>query len=160
MNFVSFLAVSLTFCSSVALAESPPNREDGDFNFDGHADYRLLSEHPGNQCGWWDYYLFDPATQRHRLVDTGFCKEEFDSQNKLVRTQISGGMAGLIYKTSHFRWDGLTLVPVYVEAQTYDKSRKLFVRTRITNIDRLGGPTVTSEILTPDDVGADPQILN
>jgi len=160
MNFVFFLVVSLALFSSVALAETPPKQEEGDLNFDGHADYRLKSEQPGNQCGWWNYYLFDPVIQRHRLIETGFCKEQFDSENKLVKTQISGGMVGLIYKTSHFRWDGMTLVPVYVEAQAYDPARKLFIRMRVTDIDRVGGPTVSSEILTPDDVGADPQLLN
>lgn len=154
------LAVYLTLNLSVAQGEVAREREDGDYNFDGHEDYRLESEHPGNQCGWWDYYLFDPGTRSHRLVETGFCKEQFDSQRMLVITQISGGMAGLIYAIRHYRWDGLDPVPVYVEAQDYDPARKLFIRTRVTNIDHVGGPTVTSDILTPDDVEANPILLD
>ena len=156
MKFLNILTICLILAFPKAHSEAPPEREVGDYNFDGHEDYRVPSDYPGNQCGWWDYYLFDPDAQSYRLVETGFCKERFDSQRKLVTTRVNGGMAGLIHAIRQFRWEGLELVPVYVEKQDYDPARKLFIRTRVTNIDRAGGPTVTSEILTPDAVEARP----
>ena len=158
------LVISLTtfvlLGAIVARGEFPEGSESGDYNFDGHLDYREQTEHPGNQCEWWDYYLFDPALDSYRLVETDFCKEQFDSAKKLVISRINGGMAGLIYKIEHSRWDGLELVLVYAEKQDYDPVRRLFVRTKVADIDRIGGPNVESEILSSEEVGADPVMLN
>lgn len=144
----------------IAIAQPPASRESGDYNFDGYVDYRKLTEQPGNQCGWWEYFLYDPEIKDHRPVETAFCKEEFDSDRKLVLTRVNGGMAGLIYAVRHFRWDGLELVATFAEKQDFDTERKLFIRTRVTNIDSLAGPSVTSEILAPADVGTSPEMLN
>jgi hypothetical protein len=134
--------------AQAAFSQDDPLREDGDYNFDGYQDYRLQSATPGNQCGWWDYFLFDPITSEHQAVATAFCKEQFDAERKLVKTSISGGMAGLIYARRHFRWDGQSLVATYVESQRYDPERELFIFTRVTNLDSISGPTVISEIIT------------
>ena len=97
------VATFVLLISLVARAEFPADSESGDFNFDGHSDYRLPSNHPGNQCEWWEYYIYDPSINSHRLIETDFCKEQFDLERKLVISRISGGMAGLIYKIRHFR---------------------------------------------------------
>ena len=91
------LFVPAALATSIASGDTPVAKEFGDFNFDGHEDYRIVSEQPGNQCGWYDYFLFDPVANEHRYVETSFCKEEFDAEQKLVKTRVNGGMAGLIY---------------------------------------------------------------
>jgi hypothetical protein len=127
------------------------DRETGDFNFDGHLDYREPSGEPGNQCGWWRYYIYDPSVSQHRSVETSLCKEQFDAERKLVRSEVSGGMAGLIYAIRYFRWDAFTLVAVSAEKQDYDSERNLFIRTQVTNIDSISGPTVVARILRPEE---------
>ncbi len=67
-------------------------------------------------------------------------------------TQVSGGMAGDIYAIRHFKWEGLDVVPIFAEEQDYDRDHDLFIRTRVTNIDNLAGPTVVSEILTAEEI--------
>ena len=47
---------------------------------------------------------------QHRLVETSLCKEQFDAERKLVRSEVSGGMAGAIYAIRYFRWEGFALV--------------------------------------------------
>lgn len=113
-------------------------RETGDYNFDGHLDYRLPSQTPGNQCGWWNYFIFDLSARQHRAVEATFCKEEFDRVERLVKTRVNGGMAGYIYAIHHFRWEGFRLIPVFAEAQEYDAARDVFIRTRVTTLDTLG----------------------
>lgn len=63
-------------------------------------------------------------------------------------------MAGLIYTVRHLRWEGLSLVPTFIETQTYDRERDLFIRTQVTNLDMPGGPRIGSRILTRDEAGA------
>ncbi len=150
-----FLALLLVSSTSQALAEHRPEREAGDYNFDGYPDYRVMREQPGNQCGWFDYYLYDPAIRKHRFVETAFCKEQFDEARKLVTTRVSGGMAGLIYMIRRFRWDGFTVVPVSAEHQDYDPERRLFIRAYLSNLDQPGGPSVSTEILTAAELGVD-----
>ena len=151
--YLSLVFAALSMAS--AWSNSPAEKETGDFNFDGHEDYRIVSDEPGNQCGWFEYFLFDPSTSEHRHVDTNFCKEEFDAEQKLVVTRVNGGMAGLIYAVRHFRWDGLELVPVYLEKQDIDLERQLVIRTRVTNLDHFSGPGVVTEVLTPEEAGVD-----
>jgi len=155
MNLIWFAIAFALISPQIAGAKERLEREAGDYNFDGHTDYRQQSAEPGNQCGWWDYYLFDESIGEHRFVETSFCREEFDPSNKLVETYVSGGMVGRIYTIRHFRWNGLSLVPIFVEKQDYDEERELFIRTRVTNFAALAGPTVVSEILTPDEMEAD-----
>jgi hypothetical protein len=136
--------------SSIVRAQ---HRETGDFNFDGHMDYREPVPESGNQCGWWQYFIYDDSTSQHRFVETSLCKKQFDADHKLVRSEISGGMAGAIYAIRCFRWEGFSLVATRAEKQDYDSDRNLFIRTEVTNIDSICGPTETSQILTPDEVG-------
>lgn len=147
--------ILLVFGSLIALADAADDRETGDYNFDGHVDYRLRSKEPGNQCGWWQYFLYDPDIGDHRPVETAFCKEEFDSGRKLVLTRVNGGMAGLIYAVRHFRWDGFEPVITYSEKQDFDPARNLFIRTRVTNVHSLSGPSISSQVLSPGEVGLD-----
>jgi hypothetical protein len=144
---ITFIGVAVLICST-ARAQ---NRETGDFNFDGHMDYRESSQERGNQCGWWRYYIYDASISQHRAVETSLCKEQFDAERKLVRSEVSGWMAGLIYAIHYFRWDGFTLVAVRAEKQDYDPGRNLFIRTQVTNIDSVSGPTVVARILTPEE---------
>ena len=130
-------------------------RETGDYNFDGHLDYRLPSETPGNQCGWWNYFIFDVSIGHHRAVEASFCKEDFDSVKSWSRPGSTVGMAGQIYAIRHFRWEGFRLVPVFVEAQEYDAARHVFIRTKVSELDTLGGPSVSSSLLTRDEVEAE-----
>ena len=141
----------LLLLATTAVSQDAPAREDGDYNFDGYSDYRLPAEGPGNQCGWWNYFIFDPAISDYRPVSTSLCREEFDAEQKLVRSLVTGGMAGLIYTMRYFRWDGFELEASSVEAQSYDPDRELFTFTRVTNLDALSGPTVISEILTREE---------
>jgi hypothetical protein len=153
MKLITLIGVAVLISSAVGAQ----NREMGDFNFDGHMDYRESSQEPGNQCGWSRYYIYDPSVSQHRSVETSLCKEQFDAERKLVRSEVSGGMAGLIYAIRYFRWDGFTLVAVSAENRDYDSERNLFIRTQVTNIDSISGPTVVARILTPEeaDVRAD-----
>src|SRR5512145_3158578 len=91
----SWMAALLWF--STANSQNAPTRETGDYNFDGHLDYRVPAESPGNQCGWWKYFIFDASVREHRAVETAFCKEEFDAAERLVKTRVNGGMAGYIF---------------------------------------------------------------
>ena len=150
MKLITLIGAAVLM-SSAAVAQ---DRETGDFNFDGHMDYREPSREPGNQCGWWRYYIYDPSVSQHRSVETSLCKEQFDAERKLVRSEVSGGMAGLIYAIRHFRWDGFTLVAVSAEKQDYDSERNLFIRTHVTNVDATSGPTVVARILTPEEAEA------
>jgi hypothetical protein len=153
-RFASLCLVALVGSGSAASQEAPA-RESGDYNFDGHLDYRVPAESPGNQCGWWSYFIFDAESGEHRAVETAFCKEEFDAVDKLVKTRVSGGMAGYVYAVRHFRWEGLKLVPVFAETQAYDQRLDLFIRTTVTNLEGISGPTVSSELLTRDEVTAE-----
>ena len=155
MNCVaSFSLVTLVWFGTAA-GQDIPKRESGDFNFDGHLDYRDPSQSPGNRCGWWDYHLYDISSREHRAVETAFCGETFDPVEKLVRTYLSGGMAGYVYTVRHFRWEGLKPIAVFVETQNYDGSRDLFIRTRIWNMDGLSGPSTESKLLTREEVAAE-----
>lgn len=158
MKLITFTPVALFLFASGAVSQSGGDRQTGDYNFDGHLDYRQQSEQPGNQCGWWDYFIYDPEIDDFRPVETNLCKEEFDSERKLVVTRVNGGKAGLIYAIRHFRWEGFQLVPTYAEKQDFDPARNLFLRVRVSNIDSPLGPTVLSEILAPDEVDEKPHL--
>jgi hypothetical protein len=146
------LAVIVILIGHEPLWAQEPGREIGDYNFDGHLDYRQASKNPGNQCGWWEYFIFDESVGEYRFIETALCKEQFDPVAKLVKTRASGGMAGDVYVVRHLKWVGLRLIPTFAESQTYDAGRHLFIRTRVTNIDSTAGPTIASEILTPEQV--------
>ena len=149
-----FWLVSIA-CAGTAAGQETPKRESGDYNFDGHTDYREPSATPGNRCGWWNYYIYEVLSRQHRPVETAFCGEVFDPVDKLVKTYVSGGMAGYLYTIRHFRWVGLKPVAVYVEAQDYDESRDLFIRTKIWNLNGLAGPSASSAIQTRAEVTAE-----
>ncbi len=152
MKIVTILVLAILLGLPYARGQDVQTSEKGDFNFDGHQDYRQQAANPGNQCGWWDYFIFDEALGKHRLVETSFCKEEFDAATRVVKTRVSGGMAGDIYVIRYFRWDGLELVPTFAEKQDYDSRREIFIRTRVTNIDKVGGPSIVAEVLTPEQI--------
>jgi hypothetical protein len=160
VKLVTLFILGAILEASAAFAQSAGGRETSDYNFEGHLDFRVQSQQPGNQCGWWTYYLYDVEADDYRLVETALCKEQFDSEQELVLTRVNGGMAGLIYTIRHFRWVGFELMPIFVETQNFDEERRLFVRTRVTNIDSLSGPSVSAEILTPSEVGASSEFLN
>ena len=151
----TFLLVGYLACVGPAAGQETPQREIGDYNFDGHADYREPSPTPGNGCGWWNYYLYDVSSGQHRFVETAFCGEVFDPVEKLVKTYVSGGMAGYVYAIRHFRWEGLKPVAVFVETQDYDEARDLFIRTKLWNLDGLAGPSASSTVLTREEVTAE-----
>jgi len=115
LNRIALLwLVSVAYVGTAAGQETP-KRESGDYNFDGHVDFREPSATPGNRCGWWDYYIYDVSSGQHRAVDTAFCGEVFDPVEKLVKTYVRGGMAGYLYAIRHFRWEVLKPVAVFVE---------------------------------------------
>jgi hypothetical protein len=149
---VASLFVLLSSHLATAAAQEAPTREVGDYNFDGHMDYRDPAAAPGNRCGWWDYYLYDASSGQHRAVDTAFCGEVFEAAEELVKTYSSGGMAGYLFSIRHFRWEGVKPVAVFVETQEYDEARDVFIRTRIWNLDALGGPSASTTLLTRDEV--------
>jgi len=145
------LVLLCTLLPGYVSAERPI--ETGDFNFDAHEDYRQQAAEPGNQCGWWEYYLYDPSLGEHRYVVTSFCRESFDPEKRQVTTFVSGGMVGRIYEKRRYRWHGFRLVTTYLERQDYDGTRDLFVRTTVS-FDEPDRPVVRTELLTPEQVGA------
>lgn len=155
MSRLPSLWLVMLLCLGTAQGQEAPKRETGDYNFDGHLDYRVPADTPGNQCGWWNYFIFDASAGVHRAVETAFCREEFNPVKKLVKTKVNGGMAGNVYAIRYFRWDGLKLIPVSAEAQHYDEARDVFIRTKVTNLEGISGPTVTSSLLTRDEVAAE-----
>lgn len=152
LNHIASLWLVSFACVGSAAGQEIPTRESGDYNFDGHMDYRDPSATPGNRCGWWDYYIYDVSSGQHRAVETAFCGEVFDPVEKLVKTYVGGGMAGYLYAVRHFRWEGLKPVTVFVETQDYDEGRDLFIRTKISNLDGLAGPSASSILLTREEL--------
>ncbi len=155
MHRITSLWLAIIAGVGTAASQEIPKRESGDYNFDGHMDYRDPAATPGNRCGWWNYFIYDASSGQHRAVETAFCGEVFDPVDKLVKTYVSGGMAGYIYSIRHFRWEGLKLIAVSAEAQDYDEDRDLFIRTRIWNLDGLAGHSMSSKLLTQEEVTAE-----
>ncbi len=98
----------LAFLLSQAIAAE---RETGDFNFDGHKDYRVLRESNG-KMHFYDHYLFDPKTNKY-----AHCKElsslfnpSFDPKIREIHCVWPGGHSGGIFYEEDFAWKNGKLV--------------------------------------------------
>jgi hypothetical protein len=109
---VLFTATASSLCSAA-------ERETGDYNFDGHQDYRVFRESDG-RLHFYDFYLFDPRTKKYVLSKelSQLFNPQFDAATKEIHCFSPGGHGGAIFIREDYRWEDKRLVFVRVIQQT------------------------------------------
>jgi hypothetical protein len=104
---------------SVSLCSAKEAREEYDFNFDGHADYRIKTLENG-KADQYDVFIFNPETKSFTKdsVLSGTIKPRPDEKNKQVRCIWPGGHSGAIYNGTVYDWDGKGFKLAYSVRQT------------------------------------------
>ncbi len=94
-------------------------RETGDYNFDGHEDYRVYRESNGKQH-YYDFYLFDPRTKKyvHSKELSELPNPMFDVATKEIHCIWPCGHSGSLFGREDYMWEGTRLVLLRVVAQT------------------------------------------
>ena len=131
------------------------DRETGDYNFDGHEDYREYRESNGKEH-YYDFYLYNPLTKKYVYSDelSGLCNPSFDSSKKEIHCIWPGGHSGALYSEEDYKWQGKHLVLIRVITQTdvdFQDGKSHFVRVIATIED--GKPCIQSiePVITPNE---------
>jgi hypothetical protein len=98
---IIFLAVATSCLCHAA------ERETGDYNFDGHEDYRVYRESDGKQH-YYDFYLFDPRTRKYVFSKelSQLFNPQFDATTREIHCYSPGGHGGAIFRREDYRWHG------------------------------------------------------
>lgn len=82
-------------------------REEYDFNFDGHADYRVKTFENG-KADLYDVFIFDPSSKsfKKNSMLSGTISPVPDKEHKQVRCIWPGGHSGALYSGTVYDWDG------------------------------------------------------
>lgn len=117
-----------------------------DINFDGFADFRLLSSvgNTGNEVlEWW---LFDSRTGRFVYSESAsgvIGNYELDSRHRTVTTTWGGGRMGTICTRTTYSWSGDKLVTLRMVEQSWDQETGRY--RRVTRALRNGGLAVVAD---------------
>lgn len=112
----ALLILSSTLCHAQAVKNAP--KEEHDFNFDGHPDYRVKVMENG-KADRYDVYLYDPATKEYRkdAVLAFSINPMPDTEKKQVRCLWPGGHGGALFSATVYQWDGTQFKFSHTERQ-------------------------------------------
>jgi len=130
------LIIFLIILSHNTLVLSEERRESGDFNFDGHEDYRIFVM-PNGKTTIWEYYLFNPVAKKFEESESLFSLSNpiFDSESKTVKTYMPGGHSGKIYVSEIYTWKSRSLVLMKIEKQDWIKKINSYIRVTVERVD-------------------------
>jgi len=97
------LTILLLFSATNTYAD----REKFDFNFDGHMDYRVLTE-SNAKSSLFDVFIFNPKLGKH-VKDTtlsGLIYPYPDKKAKRVNSIFTGGHSGALFTGTIYTWNG------------------------------------------------------
>ena len=112
---ISLALLLLTAQVSIDAAE----RDRGDYNFDGHGDYRVYRESNGKQH-YYDHFLYDPDTKKYVRSEalSALFNPQFDADIKEIHCIWPGGHSGKIFYREDYKWQGSRLALLRVIKQT------------------------------------------
>jgi hypothetical protein len=131
---------------AIPLSTFAAEREIGDYNFDGHADYRLYRKSNGKQH-YYDHYLYDPQTKQHAVSGalSALFNPQFEPDTKEIHCIWPGGHSGKIFYREDYRWRGSRLVLLRVIKQTnVEFAPRDFRYIRVTTTLKEGKPSIDS----------------
>lgn len=137
-----FAAFAITaFAVSILHAQE---RETGDFNFDGHQDYRVFRSSDGKRH-FYDHFLFDPKTKKHMLSTelSSLFNPVFDSKTREIHCIWPGGHSGAIFYEEDYAWQNGKLTFLRTVRQTdvdFGDGRIRYVR--VTSVLDEGKPKI------------------
>ncbi|MDZ4287080.1 MAG: hypothetical protein U0984_03935 [Prosthecobacter sp.] len=122
------------------------DRETGDYNFDGHNDYRVYRESNGKQH-FYDHYLFDPRTKKfiRSALLSELINPQFIAATKEIHCIWPGGHSGKIFYREDYQWQGKRLAFLRVIRQdsvNYGDGSVRYVR--VTTTLENGKPSIQS----------------
>ncbi len=117
MSKIAYIIAASLLAGS--LSSGQETREEYDFNFDGHPDFRSKTLEDG-KADQYDVYLFNPETKSFERdpVLAGAINPKPDEEHKQVRCIFPGGHSGAIYNGTVFNWDGKSFKFAYSVRQT------------------------------------------
>lgn len=132
MNIVC--SVFLILLSSALSAEI----EKGDFNFDGHEDYRVLKKTDGN-LRYYDHYIFSPSTGKHVLCTelSSLFNPRFDAKEQRIYCLYPNPSFPNLFLEDTYKWEGKKLafqISVEQTAVSIDGTTH-YVRVSVTLVD-------------------------
>ena len=146
------IAIAICLVCIVCLAQEKGDIQRGDFNFDGHEDYRVFVMPNGRRMEW-EHFLFDPNTKEHtsyKELDT-LWNTTFNPTNKTVSTYANGGHAGQIYTNETYVWNKGKLKLIEKVSQDWDRKKGLYYKVTLKRVD--GEMTLCEvELRTPKEV--------
>ena len=82
-------------------------KEEFDYNFDGHMDYRVLTI-PGGKASGFDVFIYDPKLGKHVKDEilSGLIYPYPDPKTKRVLAIWSGGHSGALFTETAYSWNG------------------------------------------------------
>ena len=91
---ISIPDIDLSFFKNFTVADVVNNNND--INFDGYKDLQVLVDIPGSNPGKFDFYTYNPSTERFDKDPTlrFLSGPNFDPATKTITTHQSGGCAG------------------------------------------------------------------
>ena len=150
MSKLTRIAAAVLLSAPLCSAENA--REEYDFNYDGHADYRVKTLEDG-KADEYDVFLFDPASKSFKKdpVISGTISPVPDKEHKQVRCIWPGGHGGAIYSGTVYDWDGNGFKLAYSVKQTdINVDGKLIyvcVKAKLEN----GVPVISIERIQPQE---------
>jgi hypothetical protein len=138
-----FLALLL---SATQLSTYAAERERGDYNFDGHEDYRVYRESNGKQH-YYDHFLYEPRTKKYVRSEalSALFNPQFDADTKEIRCIWPGGHSGKIFYREDYKWQGSRLALLRVIKQTdVEFGPGDFRYVRVTTTLKEGKPSIDS----------------
>jgi hypothetical protein len=117
-----------------------------DINFDGFADFHLLSSLGGTGNEVFEWWLFDPRTGSFTYNESAsgvIGNYELDPSQRTIETSWNGGRMGTIFRRATYRFSGDALVTLRVVEQDWDQKTGKY--RRITRVLRDGQLSVASD---------------
>lgn len=141
MNKLNLLSILFLFVATDTYAD----REEFDFNFDGHMDYRVrtVSDARSSQ---FDVFMFNPKLGKHVKDETlsGLIYPYPDPKTKRVNSIFTGGHSGALFTGTIYTWNGKGFeyaFSVKQEAVTIDgKIHYIRIKSKLVN----GKPSIFS----------------
>jgi len=124
-----------------------------DANFDGYGDLQLLSYRGATGNEGWLFWLYDPGRERFKYNSdlSNVPSVWFDEESKSVFASAVAGHAGRLYSAAVYEWEGMNLVLVRLESQSYDEEAGMY--HRVVSVLKDGKMEVVSdEVLSGDDL--------
>lgn len=114
------IRITIVFLLTCAQLRAEEGREEFDFNFDGHPDYRVKTLENG-KADQYDVFLFNPGTKGFRKdrVLSGAVNPQPDTEKKQVRCIWPGGHSGAIFSGTVYQWNGKSFDLAYTIRQTH-----------------------------------------